>query len=160
MIKKRGKSNNLVAAAGILELARIEAVTAAEEVVDLSRLDVVGETGDEECVDLLLLGVGVEHGHGGRRRGRGLVGVEVVGLRKGGGLDHDGGRRWVHGGGRRRGGEGIGLGSRDGGFGVVVEARGVGLGRRVNHGLHRFFDDGRTGLLSGSTLRWNLLRKR
>lgn len=117
--------------------------------MDLSRLDVVGETGDEEGVDLLLLWVGVDHMHG-RRRGRRVVRVEVVGLGEGGGLDDDGGRRWVHGSGRRRGGEGIGLGRREGGLGVVVGPRGVGLGRRVDHGLRvaaSLADKGRTASL-------------
>lgn len=51
MIEKRSKCNNLVATASVLELARVEAGTAAKEVVNLTRLDVVGEAGDEERVD-------------------------------------------------------------------------------------------------------------
>lgn len=42
---------NLVAASGVLELARLESGTTAEEVVDLTSLDVVRQAGDEECVD-------------------------------------------------------------------------------------------------------------
>lgn len=51
MIKKCHKRNNLVAAAGILELAGVEARAAAEEVVDFAGFNVVGEAGDEESVD-------------------------------------------------------------------------------------------------------------
>lgn len=70
MIEKRSKCNNLVATASILELARVEARTAAKEVVNLTRLDVVGEAGDEESVD----GVAVF----GVLNGRWLLVVEVV----------------------------------------------------------------------------------
>lgn len=52
MIEKRSKSNNLVGAASILELTRVEARATAEEVVNLTRFHVVWETGDEECVDV------------------------------------------------------------------------------------------------------------
>lgn len=45
------KLQNLVAASSVLELARLEPGTTAEEVVDLASLDVVRQAGDEECVD-------------------------------------------------------------------------------------------------------------
>lgn len=51
MIDKGSKSNDLIAAAGVLELARVETRTAAEEVVNLASFDVIGEAGDEEGVD-------------------------------------------------------------------------------------------------------------
>lgn len=51
MIEKGSKCHNLVATAGVLELARVETGAAAEEVVNLTRLDIVGESGDEERVD-------------------------------------------------------------------------------------------------------------
>lgn len=41
----------LVAAAGVLELARVEARSPAEEVVNFTRLDVVGEARDEKRVN-------------------------------------------------------------------------------------------------------------
>ena len=43
---------NLVAAASVLELAGVEAGTTAEEVVNLTRLDIVWEARDEESVDV------------------------------------------------------------------------------------------------------------
>lgn len=49
--KGKKKLFNLVATAGVLELARVETGAAAEEVVNLTRLHVVGESGDEERVD-------------------------------------------------------------------------------------------------------------
>lgn len=51
MIEERSKSNDLVAATRVLELARVEARAPAEEVVNLTRFDVVREAGDEERVD-------------------------------------------------------------------------------------------------------------
>lgn len=51
MIEKGSECHNLVATAGVLELARVETGAAAEEVVNLTRLDIVGESGDEERVD-------------------------------------------------------------------------------------------------------------
>lgn len=53
MGEERHKCNSLVAAAGVLEEAVVEAGAAGEEVVDLAGLDVVGEAGDEERDDAL-----------------------------------------------------------------------------------------------------------
>lgn len=50
-LPEKKKKKDLVATASVLELARVEAGTAAKEVVNLTRLDVVGESGDEERVD-------------------------------------------------------------------------------------------------------------
>lgn len=55
MINKGGKSNNLAAATSVLELARIEAGTAAKEVVDLAGFDIVGEARNEEGVDAVAI---------------------------------------------------------------------------------------------------------
>jgi hypothetical protein len=49
--RETNREENLAAAAGILELARVEAGAAAEEVVNLTRLDVIREPRHEECVD-------------------------------------------------------------------------------------------------------------
>lgn len=70
---------DLITAAGVLELARVEPRATAEEVVDLPGLHVVGESGDEQRVDQPLLAAGearavVRH----RRRDRQVVGI--VGL--------------------------------------------------------------------------------
>lgn len=62
MIEERSKGNHLITMASILELARIKSMVAAEEVVDLASLDVIGESGDEKRVDTLLLGVGMDGG--------------------------------------------------------------------------------------------------
>lgn len=50
--KTKTENGYLVGAAGVLELASIEARAAAKEVVNLTRLHVVWETGDEERVDV------------------------------------------------------------------------------------------------------------
>lgn len=93
MVEKRSESNDLVGAAGVLELARVEARAAAEEVVDFTGFHVVWETGDEECVDvaslvLLVQEIRVEwlliHSEGCAGEGE-LVGAVVCG--------GDGGRR-------------------------------------------------------------------
>lgn len=49
--RETNREENLVAAAGILELARVESGAAAEEVVNLTRLDVIWEPRYEERVD-------------------------------------------------------------------------------------------------------------
>lgn len=81
MIGKCSKGNNLVSAAGVLEEAGVEAVAAAEEVVDLPGLDVVGDAGDEEGVNVGILGG--DHGRHGRMRRRSVgVRVRVVVVRR------------------------------------------------------------------------------
>lgn len=52
MVEKRGECYDLVGAAGVLELAGVEAGAAAEEVVNLTRLHVVWEARHEERVDV------------------------------------------------------------------------------------------------------------
>lgn len=49
--RETSREENLVAAAGVLQLARVEAGAAAEEVVNLTRLDVIWEPRHEERVD-------------------------------------------------------------------------------------------------------------
>lgn len=51
MVEKSSKCNNLVATASVLKLARVEAGAPAEEVVNLTGLDVVREARNEERVD-------------------------------------------------------------------------------------------------------------
>lgn len=63
---------DLVATAGVLELARVESRSPTEEVVNLTRLDVVGEARDEERVDAVSVVQIVEW--------RWLLVVEVVGI--------------------------------------------------------------------------------
>lgn len=51
MIHKRSKCNNLIATAGVLELAELESGPAAEEVVYLTRFNVIWESRDKQCID-------------------------------------------------------------------------------------------------------------
>lgn len=71
---------NLVAAACVLEKAGVETGAAAEEVVDLAGLDVVGEARDEDGVDFRV-GRGYR-GRLGRRWRREVVGVGGEGRRR------------------------------------------------------------------------------
>lgn len=57
----------LIATASVLKLARIESMVTAEEIVDLTGLDVVREARDEECVDLLLQ-LGIDMNNRNRRK--------------------------------------------------------------------------------------------
>lgn len=63
MSEERHKGNRLVAAAGILEEAVVEAGAVGEEVVDLAGLHVVGEAGDEEREDAVPLRVRARRVH-------------------------------------------------------------------------------------------------
>lgn len=123
MIDKGSKGNNLVSITSVLELARIESMVAAEEVVDLTSLDVIGQSRDEERVDRLLLVAAMD---GWPQRRRMWMGMEVVGRVKAGGRMRgmESANRRVEA--RRR--RGVGQGPH------VVSIVMVGLGRRVRHG--------------------------
>lgn len=54
MIKKCGKCYNLIATTSVLELTEIKTIPSPEQIVDFTRLDVIGETRDKESVDVLL----------------------------------------------------------------------------------------------------------
>ena len=82
--RNRGsRGTDLVAAAGILEEAVVEAGAVREEVVDLAGLHVVGEAGDEEREDALPMRVRVRRVHvvgvHRRRAGREAVGEAHLG---------------------------------------------------------------------------------
>ena len=58
-IKKKELGLDLIAATSVLELGRVEAWTAAEEVMNFTGLDVVGKAGDEQRVDPRSIPLGV-----------------------------------------------------------------------------------------------------
>ena len=57
--KKKELGLDLIAVTSVLELGRVEAWTAAEEVVNFTGLDIVGKAGDEQRVDPRSIPLGV-----------------------------------------------------------------------------------------------------